>query len=673
MKENLKLKTKSIKAKILIIPLMITFIVIVLISAAFITEIKVKLMSQMKDYGANLASEITSEISNNNTSMDALNESIEERIRTLGTFIVRNVDKVNNDNLVQLAKQFNVDEINITDPTGKVIYSNLQSSLGSVFDSKHISYSVLKGDKSELMEDIRKSRENDNYYKYGYVRKDDGGIVQIGILANKVKKLSGSLEIQTLIDHLAKNKNIVYAGFVDKNNKIIAHSEKNKIGQVLDNEEIKAALAGKTYSGTNSYNGKTKMYNIIVPIIKDNVRIGAVDIGFSTENLNKSIYNMVVLTLIIAILSFALISFVMIKIANRITKPLNELVLVSQKIAKGEFDNEIIVKSNDEIGILALSFKNMSKSLKETIGTIKNEAAKIGDMASNLSANSEQMTAATNEVANAIQDVTHGSAAQSNDLVEVVDNMTDLADELQNIHDKLEHVKGSSDVTEDKAKIGKEQINILLKSIEDVKKSFETVVVKVNSLSSSVSQVGNITDVINGISEQTNLLALNAAIEAARAGEAGKGFAVVADEVRKLAEQSRESTEQIQKLIQSISNETADVIGTSGEVENYVEKQVVVVEDTIKSFNEMLQALSNISPLVNDTYTSLKNTIKSKDTVLNKIEGVTAVSQETSSSAEEISASSEQMLASTEEVSKFAAELNGVVQQLNEETNKFKI
>ena len=108
-------------------------------------------------------------------------------------------------------------------------------------------------------------------------------------------------------------------------------------------------------------------------------------------------------------------------------------------------------------------------------------------------------------------------------------------------------------------------------------------------------------------------------------------------------------------------------------LKSLVEKQVNTVQSTIASFNDMINAISNISPLVDDTYASLKNTMKSKDIVLTKVEGVTSVSEETSAASEEISASSQEMLASTEEVSKFASDLNGVVKQLNEETNKFKI
>lgn len=675
MKRKVSLKEKSIRMKILTVPLLIIFIVVAVISVIAIKIAQSKVMGQLQVDGVNLANGIAKQVENNTVSIGTLNESIETRIKTLGKFIVANADKVNNDYLVQLANQFEVDEINVTDPSGKIIYSNLQSSIGSVFDSNHISYPVLKGEKIEFMENIRKSRENDNYYKYGYVRKNDGGMVQIGILANKVQKLSANLEVQKLVEDMVKSNNsIVYALFIDRNLKATAHSEKDRIGILLNDTGSKtAAMDGKVYSSTFLYKNKVKVYDILVPVYSNGTHIGAIDIGFSLENEDKTIYHIAVSMLIIALLAIAISSFILIKIAKSIVNPLESLVHISKKISNGEFDREIMISNNDEIGILALSFKQMSDSLRGTIGTIKKETSRINSMASDLNSNAEQMNTSVDQVAHAVQDVTAGATQQADDLMEVVNHMCSLAGELENIENKLSRVRESSNIMGNKAMVGKDQIDILLKSIEDIKNSFETVVGKVNSLNFSVSQVGNITDVINSISEQTNLLALNAAIEAARAGEAGRGFVVVAEEVRKLAEQSKESTEQIQKLIYSISNETTNVITTADEVKNLVENQVNTVQNTIASFNDMAGAIDNISPLVDDTFASLENTIKSKDIVLAKVEGVTSVSQETSAASEEISASSEEMLASTEEVAKFALELNEVVKQLNDETNKFKI
>ncbi|NMM64705.1 HAMP domain-containing protein [Clostridium sp. P21] len=675
MNKNFVTKGKSIKFKILTIPLTIIFLVIVLISGLSIVEVKSKLMEQMKTDGTNIAKQISGEMGKNSVSMDLLNDSIETRIKTLGVFIGANSDKINNDYLIQLSKQFEVDEINIIDPSGKIIYSNLSSSVGSVFDSKHVSYAVLTGEKPVLMENLRKSRENNNYYKYGYVRKPDGGMVQVGILANTVQKLSTNLEAQTLMKQLvSENKGIVYSQFIDKNLKVTAHSEKDKIGKIVDDDGSKAAAVnGKIHTSTYKYKGKAEVYDIVVPVYKNGTHIGAVDVALSTENVHKTINGIMAMTIIVSIIAFGILSIIMLAVARKIIKSLNNLVEVSEKVANGEFNSEIEILSSDEIGVLGKSFKSMSDSLKTTIGNLKDEASRVSSMSLNLNNNADEMSSSANEVTNAVQDVAEGATRQANDLMDVVQNLSTLSEELQNIYTKIDSVKESSNETEEKAMIGKSQIEILLKSIENVKESFDIVSEKINNLNSSVSQVGNITDVINEISEQTNLLALNAAIEAARAGEAGKGFAVVAEEVRSLAEQSQESTGEIQKLIQSISSETSNVINTSDQVKNLLGKQEDTVNTAVSSFKDMLNASAKISPLVQDTYNSIEKTMKSKETIMDKVESVTAVSEETSASSEEISASSEELLANIESVSKFVSELNEVAQKLNFETNKFKI
>lgn len=673
MKHKLQSSQKSIKFKILMIPIIIILAIVISISIAAINLIKTRLTSQVNENGINLANQISKQVEKSSSAVTMLNEVIEARIRTLGNFLV-NGSKWDNNYLTALAKQFEVDEINVTDSHGKVIYSNLPTSIGAVFGSDHISYSVLKGEKSTLMENIRKSRETNNYYKYGYVRKKDGGMVQIGILSNKIQELSEKLDIQSLFQELTEDKSVAYANFLDKNLSIIASTNKESIGKTIDNDNIKQCILSKKVHSQESVlqNGK-RIHSVIVPIYKDSTNIGVMDIGLDIDNVSKTITNMIWRIVGIAIITFVVASFIMVRAAANIINPLKHLVVVSENIANGEFNNEINIKNNDEIGVLASSFKYMTNSLRRTIGVIKDEAAKVSNMAAELASDAEQMNGISNEVASAIQDVAQGSAQQSNDLTEAVDNMSDLAKELENINNKILNVKESSDKTKEKAIIGKEQIDILLKSIDNIKDSFKIVNEKTNSLNLSVSQIGNIADVINGISEQTNLLALNAAIEASRAGEAGRGFGVVAEEIRALAEQSKKSTEEIQKLIKTISDETSDVLITSDSVNNLIEEQVNIVENTIVSFNNMLEAVSNIKPLVDDTYISLENTIKSKDIVMSKIESVSAIVEETTSSSEEISASSEEMTAATYEVARLAEKLNEVVKQLNEETSKFKL
>lgn len=672
-KKDKKEKRGSLKFKILSIPLIMVFLVTVTVSAVSIIISQKSLMKQMESDGVNLAHQIKFQVETNNEAMDSINQSISDKIRTTGSFILSNSDKINNEYLASLAKQFEVDEINYTDASGKIIYSNIPSSIGSVFDSNHICYPVLKGDKDFLVENIRKSKETNDYYKYGYVSKNGVGMIQIGMIANKVQKLSQAVDIQNLVEKLTEDKSITYALFIDKNLIKKAHSDKSKVGEKADDAGNKiAAVDDNEYSSTYVYNG-AKVYDVSVPVHNGDELIGAINIGLSMETLDKSFINTLVSTVGIAAIVLIIATIILLKISKGIINPLNKLVHTSKEIANGDLKNNIEIHSNDEIGILADSFTIMSKSLKDTIKTIQDGSSEVSDMASSLNSNAEQMTSATSDVTNAIQDVSQGATQQASDLVNIANRVLELSDELDNIYEKINGVKDSSSLTEEKAFIGRDKMNILQKSIEEVKVSFEEVVNKINILNTSVSKIGNITDIINDISEQTNLLALNAAIEAARAGEAGKGFAVVSEEIRTLAEQSKESTGQIQKLVGSISNETKGVIENSGNVKNLVGKQLDDVNSTLAALGEMMQALVNIGPLVEEADKSLQITMKSKNSIVTTVENVTAVAQETSASSEEIAASSEEVLASSEEVSKFAMNLESVSNKLNKEINKFKI
>ena len=230
----------------------------------------------------------------------------------------------------------------------------------------------------------------------------------------------------------------------------------------------------------------------------------------------------------------------------------------------------------------------------------------LSNSVNTLSLTSHNMVTSADEVSHAINEIASGANSQANEIASIVNLLTNLASEVNLIEEKLHVVRGNAKGAGDKAVEGENNIYELINFIVKIKQSFDIVMEKMNELSLTVSEIGKITDIINNISEQTNLLALNASIEAARAGENGRGFTVVATEVRKLAEESKGSSEKIISLVKSVTLETKEVTEKSSEVSSLLEEQAVVANDTIMSFEDIISSVNSVPKLIEETEESLK-------------------------------------------------------------------
>ena len=325
-------------------------------------------------------------------------------------------------------------------------------------------------------------------------------------------------------------------------------------------------------------------------------------------------------------------------------------------------------------------FVQMNKSLAAVIGNMKKALAEVKGnsheitaQSQGLAAVSEEMSASFQELATTMQHVAEGATSQAEDLSHIADALSQLTSSIEHVYHELQSVKDETEEAENKAHFGKEEMDRLVKSIDEIKQAFEIVVGKVEMLTHSVKEISGITDIISDIANQTNLLALNAAIEAARAGETGRGFAVVADEVRKLAEQSRRNADQILTVVESIHKDTDEVIRTSKTVEASVMEQTKSVENTVRSFGDILSSIENIAPLMKKTYSAMDEIVKSKDIVMERVEQVSAVTQENSATTEEVAASTEQLTASSQEVASTAQSLSEIAAGMMDTVNRFKL
>ncbi|HEY5560524.1 MAG TPA: methyl-accepting chemotaxis protein [Clostridiaceae bacterium] len=352
---------------------------------------------------------------------------------------------------------------------------------------------------------------------------------------------------------------------------------------------------------------------------------------------------------------------------------LKEMITTIKVIASGDFTYPIDTSSNTEFGNMNKQLDTMQNSLSGLLKNITTVASTVGEESSTLSALSEEMSASSLEVAGAIHDVATGSTAQASELMSVYKAMKEFDDDLETFVTITGDVNITAGGIGSLASTSNGQLQGLIAALNNISKSFDGVIEKIKQLEGSINQANDITGLINSISEQTNLLALNAAIEAARAGEAGRGFSVVADEIRKLAEQSKNSSDTISGLLSNVSAETSNLVKVTGNVSNELSNEVTTINTALNSFKAIVASVETILPDIQKVSVGINKLNKDMVPVILKIESTSAVAEENSASAEEIAASTEEMKNSSNSVASTAQNLTGSAIQLTEKLNKFKL
>lgn len=395
------------------------------------------------------------------------------------------------------------------------------------------------------------------------------------------------------------------------------------------------------------------------------------------EEINKQnqdeIKQAIIMLCVILVASMVISVFVGLIVMKMIVRPTNELKELLSKAEAGDFTVHGSYRSKDELGVLTNSFNQMISGVRGIIQTVAETSQQVAAASEQLTASAEQTSAATHHVANAIEEIATGAEHSTSKLE---NNSSELQDVLNGINVIVEGSSKISDLAKDTSKEAEEGNMIVANNLQQmsniqssVQKSHEVI----SSLSHQSNEVGKILDVINDIAAQTNLLALNAAIEAARAGEHGKGFAVVADEVRKLAEQSMSSTKLIAEIITSIQYNSNESVQFMGEVMDNAKEGMQITTETAEKFMQILEKTRNITPQIEEMTSTVQEISRSTQSVSDTAEELAAFAQENASSSEEVAASTEQQLASMEEISSSSKVLAKMAEDLNELVTKFKI
>ncbi|WP_418791580.1 methyl-accepting chemotaxis protein [Phosphitispora sp. TUW77] len=417
-------------------------------------------------------------------------------------------------------------------------------------------------------------------------------------------------------------------------------------------------------------------------------------------------------------------------ISRNISKPVELLAGVAGEVADGNLAVTFPeLKSNDEIKDLNDSFTGMVKNLKDLLHKIDNSSKSVAGTSEQLSSNSAEAAKVTQQVAQTIEQVAKGSSSQAEGVTEIVQVMDQMAQSIQQVAsgageqnlnvikttdmvndmvskidamaDGMENVKQVSEQNGVLAENGGQSVEKTVKGMLKVKEAVFDTSQRIHELGEHSQKIGDIIQVIDDIAEQTNLLALNAAIEAARAGEHGKGFAVVADEVRKLAERSGKATKEIAQLITDIQRGTnvavesmqvgtkeveagvglaqdagkslsEIVIGVKSAGDN-VHKIMGLINDILANSREVSKAVGNVAAITEENTAATEEMSASTEEITSSMQNVATISEENASAAEEVSASTEELTASIEEISGSSQELAQMARELKNMVSQFRL
>lgn len=493
-------------------------------------------------------------------------------------------------------------------------------------------------------------------------------------IAQRLKDGSGAIgidiDVQDIVDKIKEIKigREGYPIIANKSKQIVAHPEEKSGSEVTGN--ISSILySGK--EGTSTYENKGEQKRIVF-VTNDLTgwKIAGTMFVSETEEAAQPVWNSAIILLIS---SFILGGVAIFFIVRSITIGLRRLVDFSEKVSEGDLTETLETKSKDEIGDLTRSFSKMSESLRDVIRAVQQSVDNVASASEELTASASQTSQATEHITMSIEQFSNGNEAQNEKVESSTNQLVAMNEGLQDMSQTSSEVAAVSLQSTEAAGQGGRIVESTASQMKHIDTSVQEAEQVIKELEYKSKDITSILNVINGIADQTNLLALNAAIEAARAGESGRGFSVVAEEVRKLAVQSADSAKEIEKLIQEIVLEIAKSQDMFKAVNREVNAGLGMTEEAKESFQHIYEAAEGMSKKLsqlNDTAIDLSSGSK---LVSQAMQEMRQVSRESAANIQDIAASAEEQLASMEEITSSSVTLANMAEELKELTSQFKI
>lgn len=466
-----------------------------------------------------------------------------------------------------------------------------------------------------------------------------------------------------------------YVYVVKNDGTMLYHPTKEKVGQPVENAVIKGVVQqlqdGKKPGTTvveYDFNGTTK-YSAYTILNNENILVLTADESEALAGITTVTGVAVGISAIVVLIAI-IISFIM---GRRLMRPLVKVSTIIEDVANGNIEADFsgVKESNDEIGLIIGKMKELTQSLGSIVGKIRNSSDTMSSNSYELNDTSSQTLAANNEISKAVEDVAEGSTGMAASISKINENLLEMSNETKDINASVDEIKNQTVAVQDSSKIMNDKIKSMQDSSHKMDEGISAISKRIETVNTTVDKVSNIVSVIEEISSETNLLSLNASIEAARAGDAGKGFAVVAQEIRVLSDNTNTELENIKQIISSLVEECRYCVQASGTIveDNAKQKEEIkAVLDEFGSLDEQIQKTAEKADEIEELVTAM---IELNDDITKSSNSLTDVSAANAAATEEMNANIEELNAMMHGVSEMAEHMNNESDGLKEALSFF--
>lgn len=505
-----------------------------------------------------------------------------------------------------------------------------------------------------------------------YVLNEDGDLVKGGLNITAEEEL-----LDSFITDTDAAVTFIYGDTRMATTLIDKESGKRIIGTQVSEEVADAVLnRGEEYTSTDITINGSNYYACYIPIKQGNEIIGMVFVGAPSQSINTFITEKVRNIIIMCLIILVLVAGVVIRAAVKITNSITDMEKVVVQISHGDLTTVIDPKSlkrSDEIGVMARALRDTIDKLGRIIQNISQSSKVLMKEGNELGNMANQTSNTSDEVSHAVEEIAKGAVVQAEEIERATGLVSDMGEQIEQIAGGIQALYQISGEMQSAGKYAEDNMKQFTVSNEQTNTAIGKVAENVKKTDESVNVIADALSLITDIADETNLLSLNASIEAARAGDAGRGFAVVAAQIQKLAEESNSSALQISQIISTLSEDSANTLSVMDELGRNLKVQQEKLVDTLNRFNDVSGGIVSSNESTEQIHKQATDCNASRNSVIDIIQDLSALSQENAASTEQTTASMEELNATISLLAVSAKELQNLAVALENDIKFFKV